>query len=180
MTPSFKPIKPLLQTGTNAASRWFSYIGLGIGVLLLLCAIQMFINIQQLLTKNSIHKNGFDFISLTKKITNETMGQPDKNLFHPAEIKELEKQTFIEGVAPLIANEFHVQLNAVGVLRTDLFLETLENEYIDTVPPSFQWMEGQNNIPVIFPPKTCCLPCPEQSMVTGIPMAVACDIWGRP
>ena len=139
-----------MQTGTNAASRWFSYIGLGIGVLLLLCAIQMFINIQQLLTKNSIHKNGFDFISLTKKITNETMGQPDKNLFHPAEIKELEKQTFIEGVAPLIANEFHVQLNAVGVLRTDLFLETLENEYIDTVPPSFQWIEGQNNIPVII------------------------------
>ena len=109
MTPSFKPIKPLLQTGTNTASRWFSYIGLGIGVLLLLCSIQMFLNIQQLLSKNSVHKNGFDFISVTKKITNETMGQPGKNVFNAAEIEELQAQPYLEGVAPLEANEFHLQ-----------------------------------------------------------------------
>ena len=36
MNLSFKPIQPLLQTGTNTLSRWLSYIGLGIGVLLLL------------------------------------------------------------------------------------------------------------------------------------------------
>ena len=173
-----------MQTGTNAASRWFSYIGLGIGVLLLLCSIQMFINIQQLLTKNSIHKNGFDFISVTKKITNETMGQPDKNVFHAAEIEELKSQPFIAGVAPLIANEFHVQLNAGGILRTDLFLETVENEFIDTLPPSFQWQEGQQNIPVIissdfleaynvFAPGQG-LPQISQATAMGIPVMINC------
>ena len=189
MHPSFKPIKPLLQTGTNAASRWLSYIGLGIGVLLLLCSIQMFINIQQLLTKNSIHKNGFDFISVTKKITNETMGQPDKNVFHQAEIEELRSQPFIAGVAPLIANEFHVQLNAGGILRTDLFLETVEDEYIDTLPPSFQWQEGQQNIPVIissdfleaynvFAPGQG-LPQISQATAMGIPVVINCYGNGR-
>jgi hypothetical protein len=184
VNPSFKPIKPLLQTGTNAASRWFSYIGLGIGVLLLLCSVQMFINIQQLLTKNSIHKNGFDFISVTKKITNETMGQPNKNVFNQAEIEELRSQPFIEGVAPLVANEFHVQLNAGGILKTDLFLETVEDEYIDTLPSSFQWQEGQLNIPVIissdfleaynvFAPGQG-LPQISQATAMGIPVMINC------
>jgi hypothetical protein len=189
VSPSFKPIKPLLQTGTNAASRWFSYIGLGIGILLLLCSIQMFINIQQLLTKNSIHKNGFDFISVTKKVTNETMGQPDRNVFHQAEIEELRSQPFIVGVAPLIANEFHVQLNAGGILRTDLFLETVEDEYIDTLPPSFQWQDGQQNIPVIissdfleaynvFAPGQG-LPQISQATAMGIPVIINCYGNGR-
>jgi hypothetical protein len=149
---SFKPIKPLLHTGTNAASRWFSYIGLGIGVLLLLCSIQMFVNIQGLMGGDTVRKNGFDFISITKKVTNSTMGQPEKNLFTSAEITEINQQPFVDSVAPLIANQFRVQLSAGEILafKTDLFLETLENEFIDTVPPNFNWAEGQGRIPVII------------------------------
>ncbi len=152
MALSFKPVRPLLQTGASAVSRWFSYIGLGIGVLLLLCSAQMYINIQQLLTKSSIRKNGFDFVSITKTITNETMGQPQKNLFQQADIDELNAQPFIDGAAPLVANDFRVQLSAGNMLpfSTDLFLETLENEFIDTIPPSFNWQEGQTTIPIIL------------------------------
>jgi hypothetical protein len=109
----------------------------------------MYINVQQLLTKNSITKGGFDFISVTKKVTNATMGQPAKNLFSNDEIEELKKLPFVEAAAPLIANEFHAQLDAGGILRTDLFLETVENEFIDTIPPSFTWEEGQLFVPVI-------------------------------
>src|SRR5829696_2426000 len=98
MPLSFKPIRPLLQTGTNAASRWFSYIGLGIGVLLLLSSIQMYVNIQQLLGKNNIRKNGYDFISITKAVTNETMGKPEQNLFSEAEITELKSKPFVTDV----------------------------------------------------------------------------------
>ena len=152
MALSFKPIRPLLQTGVSALSRWFSYIGLGIGVLMLLCAVQMYINIQQLLKEGSIRKNGFDFISITKSITNETMSQPQKILFHQADIDEMKAQPFIQGVSPLIANDFRVQLSAGNVLpfSTDLFLETLEDDFIDTLPPSFTWQEGQNNLPIIL------------------------------
>jgi hypothetical protein len=146
---SFKPVKPLLQTSTHLGSRILSYLGLGIGVLLLLCSLQMFLNIQRLLGGNVIRKNGYDYVSITKKVTNETMGNPDKNLFHPNEIAELQKQPFISGVAPLIANEFHVQLSAAGLIKTDLFIETIENEFIDTVPPNFTWQPGQTTLPII-------------------------------
>jgi hypothetical protein len=149
---SFQPIRSLLQTGTKAGSRWFSYIGLGIGVLLLLCSIQMFINIQQLLGGESSRREGYDFISISKTITNETMGQLEKNLFNENDIKEMAGQPFVQGVSPLVANRFRVQLSAGDIIpfSTDMFLESLDNNFIDTVPPNFTWQEGQNFIPIIF------------------------------
>lgn len=145
---SFKPIKPLLQTGTKAASRWFSYIGLGAGVLLLLVSVQMFINLDQLLHKVNTRKNGFDFISISKKINDEN--QSVKSVFSRQEIEELKSKPFVDGVAPLMANEFRVHVEASGIFGTDLFLETLENEFIDTVPNSFQWQPGQIIVPLII------------------------------
>jgi len=149
---SFKPIQPLLQTGTNKASRWFSYIGLGVGVLLLLASVQMFINIQQLMKETTVRKDGFDFISITKQITNETMGQPEKNVFYQKDVEELKGKPFVDDVTPLESNQFRVQLSAGEILpfKTDLFLESLEDEFLDTLPPSFHWQEGQQKVPVII------------------------------
>lgn len=152
MALQFKPIKPLLQTGTNALSRWFSYIGLGIGVLLLLASVQMYINLQNLLKENTIRKGGFDYISITKRVTNETMGKPEKNVFYQKDIEELKAQSFINDVAPLEANQFRVQLSAGEILgfKTDLFLESIEDQFLDTLPSGFRWQEGQRSIPVII------------------------------
>jgi hypothetical protein len=150
VSPSYKTIKPLLLTGTNAISRWFSYIGLGIGVLLLLCSLQMFVNIQQLLKKNSVRKNGFDFVSVTKLITNDNMGQD--NRFDSTDIKDMNAQPFIEDAAPLVPNEFNVIANAGQTIpfSSDVFIEALDQQFIDTVPPTFKWTEGQEMVPVIF------------------------------
>src|SRR5688572_17442476 len=94
---SYKTIQPYLQAEDNRNSRLISYAGLGLGVLLLLCCLQMFVNINQLLKEKSIRKNGFDFISVTKSITNETMGKD--NRFTTADIEELKVQPFISDVS---------------------------------------------------------------------------------
>ncbi len=152
MALSFQPIRPLLQTGTNAASRWFSYVGLGIGVLLLLCSIQMYINIQQLLGGDSPRKDGYDFISISKTITNETMGQLEKNLFTVDDMKELESKPFVEGVSPLLANNFRFQISGGSLIPfvSDFFVESLDDSFIDTVPANFKWQPGDNVIPIII------------------------------
>lgn len=150
MSLSYKTIKPLLLTGSNTASRWFSYIGLAIGMLLLLCSLQMFINIQQLLKKNDIRKNGFDFFSVSKMITNENMGKD--NRFTNADIKELKSQSFIDDAAPLVPNQFKVTAEAGDMIpfSSEIFIESLNNNFIDTVPPTFTWTEGQEVVPIIF------------------------------
>ena len=102
--------------------------------------------------ENTIRKDGFDFVSITKKVTNETMGRPEKNVFYEKDIEELKNKNFITNVAPLEANRFRVQMSAGEILafKTDLFLESIENEFLDTLPANFSWQEGQQKIPVII------------------------------
>ncbi|MEP7229341.1 MAG: hypothetical protein ABI691_03770 [Ginsengibacter sp.] len=150
MPVSYKNIQPLLITGKNTFSKWLGYIGLGIGVLILLVSIQMFINIQQLLKENNPRKNGYDFLSISKTITNDNMGKD--NTFNDSDLAGLEKRPEIEGISPLIANQFRVKATAGDIIpfSTDLFLESLDNDFIDTVPPSFTWQPGQLTVPIIF------------------------------
>jgi len=151
MLLSYKNIEPLIISGKNILSKWLGYFGLGIGVLLLLFSMQMFVNIQQLLKENSPRKSGgYDFISISKTITNDNMGKD--NSFTNADLASLREQPTISGVAPLISNKFRVRATAGDIIpfSTDLFLESINNNYIDTVPPSFTWQPGQITVPIIF------------------------------
>ena len=150
MELSYKKIQPLIISGKNIFSKWLGYFGLGIGVLLLLVSMQMFINIQQLLKENSPRKNGYDFISISKSITNENMGKD--NSFTNEDLNKLKTNSQIEAISPLISNQFRVRATAGDVIpfSTDLFLESIDNNFIDTVPPSFTWQPGQLVVPIIF------------------------------
>jgi hypothetical protein len=149
---SFKPIQSLLQTGTSATSRWLSYAGLGIGVLLLLCSVQMLVNIQQLLKGNIIRKGGFDFISITKKVTFENAGNYETANFDQKEIDELKSHPLVAGAAPLIPTQFQLELIVPGVFSTPttLYLEALDKDFIDTVPANFRWEKEGDTIPLII------------------------------
>jgi len=150
MQLSYKNIEPLIISGKNIFSKWLGYFGLGIGVLLLLVSMQMFINIQQLLKENSPRKSGYDFISISKNITNENMGKD--NSFTNEDLNKLITYPAIEGLSPLISNQFRVRATAGDVIpfSTDLFLESIDKDFIDTVPPSFTWQPGQIVVPIIF------------------------------
>jgi hypothetical protein len=152
MNPSFNPVRSVLKTGTSTASRWLSYAGLGIGVLLLFCSIQMLINIHQLLKGNIIHKNGYDYISITKKITIENIGDIEKTFFNQQDIDELSTKPFINDVAPLLSSQFQLDMvvPAVFAAPTTLYLESLRADFIDTVPPGFQWHKSSDTIPLIL------------------------------
>jgi hypothetical protein len=150
MELSYKKIQPLIISGKNIFSKWLGYFGLGIGVLLLLVSMQMFINIQQLLKENSPRKSGYDFISISKNITNENMGKD--NSFTNEDLNKLKTYPAIEGISPLISNQFRVRATAGDIIpfSTDLFLESIDKDFIDTVPPSFTWQPGQLVVPIIF------------------------------
>jgi hypothetical protein len=150
MTLSYKNIAPFLSAGQNRFSRWLSYTGLGVGVLLLLCCIQMYVNINHLLKDRNPRKNGYDYISVTKLITNDNMAEDHS--FSNAEIAEIKNQKSIDDATPLMANKFLVKATGGSTLpfTTDLFLESIDNSFIDTIPAEFKWQEGQDIVPVIM------------------------------
>ena len=150
MKLSYKDITPFLSAAQNRISRWLSYAGLGVGVLLLLCCIQLYLNINVLLKDKNPKKDGYDYISVTKTITNENMAEDHS--FSPKEIKELREQKNIVDASPLLANKFLVKATGSSKLpfTTDLFLESLSDNFIDSIPDGFSWKEGQNVIPAIM------------------------------
>ena len=146
---TFKTIAPFLNTG-NKSGRLLSYTGLMIGVMLLFCCVQMYINLNALLAGKNPRKDGFDFISVTKEITNDNMGK--QNSFSNADLEDIKKQPFITDVAPLLVNQFKARASAGDLVpfSTDLFFESIQDDFIDTLPPSFKWAVGQADVPVIF------------------------------
>ncbi|MBC7936767.1 MAG: hypothetical protein H7Y86_15555 [Rhizobacter sp.] len=150
MALSFKNIAPFLVIDENKTSRLFSYFGLGIGVLLLLCSVQLYININQLMKERNPKKSNYDFISITKRITDQNMGQDHS--FTAADLQDIKSQRFISDATPLLANKFIVSASGGPALpfTTDIFLEAIDNDFIDTIPPSFKWKEGDNVVPIII------------------------------
>lgn len=150
MKTNYSQIIPFLNPAQNKLSRGFSFFGLCLGVILLLCSVQMFININELIQSKSPRKDGFDFISVTKTVTNENMG--NDNRFSIADVKELTDQPFITEAAPLLSNQFRVKASAGNIIpfSTDLFLESIQNNFLDTLPPGFTWQAGQQDLPIIF------------------------------
>jgi len=131
-------------------SKWFGYVGLSIGVLLLLCCIQMYININSLLKNKNPKKDGFDYLPITKMITDENV--PNSHSFTDADIAEIKKQPFIDDAAPFISNGFVIKATGGTTLpfTSDVFLEAINEKFIDTLPPPFTWKEGDNIVPVII------------------------------
>ena len=150
MKLSYKHIQHLLVSGKNTLSKWLGYVGLGAGVLLLLISIQLFINIQQLLQEEAPRKDGYDFISISKVITNDNMGKD--NRFSDADLQALQRLPMTADISPLLSNQYRVRATAGDIIpfSTDLFLESLDNDFIDTVPPSFTWKPGDLTVPIIF------------------------------
>lgn len=150
MKINYKHIVSFLESGNNKASRITGFVGLLIGCTLLLCSLQMYLNINELVKPKQQKKNGYDFISVTKSITNENMGKD--NRFTKDDIELIKKQTFVTGAAPLQGNQFRAKASAGDVIpfSTELFLESIQDDFLDTLPASFTWEPGQQTVPIIF------------------------------
>ncbi len=146
----YKDISFLINQGKKGYWNFAGYLGLGVGVFLLLVSLQMFININSLLKGSHPKKNGFDFISVTKQITNDNMGKD--NTFTQSEIADFKKIPQVTELAPVLSNQFRVTANAGNVIpfSTDLFLESIDRQFLDTLPANFTWQPGQQIVPVIF------------------------------
>lgn len=72
--------------------------------------------------------------------------------FSVAELADVKEQKFVEDATPLLASKFSVSASGGSMLpfTTDIFLEAISNDFIDTLPPSFVWKEGQPIVPIII------------------------------
>ena len=76
----------------------------------------------------------------------------DSHTFSQADIDNFRKQPFIDDVGAFLGNAFMVKANGGSTLpfTADIFLEAVDDKFIDTLPPTFDWAPGSNVLPVII------------------------------
>jgi len=165
-------------------------IGLTIAMLLILSAVQIQVNYNELLYGKSNQDSIANFLVVAKVIN----GNKRENVLTTAEVEKLRKQPFIEKVGLLTASRFKVSAQSPSdrfPFYTDMFFESVPNEFIDVRSDDWKWEAGSTTIPLIIPNQFLDLynfgfaPSQNlmqltQSMVMALPIVLNVTFQGQP
>ena len=82
-------LKKIIHTGVGRGRFWMASVGLGIAMLLILVALQVHTNFNELLYGRRNQNERADYLVVNKKITNDMMGRPELTAFRPEELKDI-------------------------------------------------------------------------------------------
>lgn len=146
-------LRKTIRGGVGKARFIMASIGLVVAIVLLLSAIQAYIDFRQLLYGNQ-QGDGAAFLVINKMITNQNMTQKQALQFSQVEIDEIKKQEFIEAVDPVQASTFKVNAQSPSgrlPFSTDLFFEAVDTNFLDIKANEWKWQQGQEDIPIVMP-----------------------------
>jgi len=145
--------------GTHQASQLtLAILGSLIGLLLVMTACSAFFDFKKLIEPTAGESINSQYLVLNKKVSVfNSLGLAGSS-FREAELEEIRKQPSVIKAAAFIPNRFeavaYLELSAGGMngaLRTDIFLESVADDFIDISPEDWQWEEGMESVPVIIP-----------------------------
>lgn len=144
-------LKKLIRTGTHRGRNTMAVTGLFVAMLLILSAVQIQSNYQQILYSKTSQDSIADFLVINKTITNQNIGDATLS---DAEINDLKKQSFVERIGQLTPSRFRVGVQSISKqipFYSDFFFESVPNEFLDVNTPDWKWDETSNYIPMIIP-----------------------------
>ena len=98
---------------------------------------------------------GPNTIIVQKKVTNSSSLNLSKTDFSARELMKIEKEPFIVEVQPVISNNFDVSFETsdplVPYFRTDVFIQTVDQRFLDVKTVQWHWSEGDEFVPMIMP-----------------------------
>jgi len=123
-------------------------IGTAIGLVLVLGAVQLYIDVHHLLRQDS----GADprYVQINKRVgLLNTLSGP--STFSEKEIEEILDKPFVQSVGVLTANDFHVSAASPNLgFYTELFFESVPDPFLDVREPRFRWEEGDRELPILL------------------------------
>jgi len=126
-----------------------------IGFYILILANVLYFDFAKNFTKDStIWKS--NYIVLNKKISTLGTLTGNKPTFDDNEIENIKKQLFVEEIGTFESSKFPVKLQIGGVagirgFSTDLFFESVPEQFIDIDNSQWKWNQGDQIIPIIIP-----------------------------
>lgn len=143
-------LQKIIRSGIGRSKYIMASVGLAVALLLILSAVQIQVNYNELLFGQSNQDSIANFLVVNKKID----GNRSDNSMSAEEMKDLKAQPFIETVGQLTASRFKVTAQSPSdnfPFYTDLFFESVPDEFIDVETKDWQWQSSSTIIPVIIP-----------------------------
>lgn len=98
---------------------------------------------------------GPNTIIVQKQVTTSSTLNLTKTDFSVAEIEQLKKEKFILDVKPVISNNFDVLFATADPLvpkfSSDVFIQTVDKDFLDVKSSEWHWKEGDTVVPIILP-----------------------------
>ena len=145
-----------LQAKTLVFSQIFGYLlTLIFGVSILLLTTQIYFDIKPLLTQQTdVFKDKSAIIS--KEISVFKSLKKDRIYFTENELNDLKNQSFIKSISTFNTASFEIKAHTrqstdVPVFYTDLFFESIPDQFLDVESEDWKWDENLNFIPIIIP-----------------------------
>lgn len=184
-------LKKLIRSGSGRTRFILAVVGLSIALLLILAAVQLQANYNELLHSKTNQDSIANFLVINKAVTDKTVGATSLSA---EEIEDLRKQPFVDAIGILTPSRFKVAAQSVSdkvPFYSDIFFESVPDDFIDVQSEDWKWDETSQFIPMIVPNQfldmynfgfatSQDLPQLTQELVKNLPIEIRIkDLFGR-
>jgi hypothetical protein len=144
-------LRKLIRTGMGRSRFALGFVGLTVGMLLILAAVQIQANYNDLLNSKSNQDSVANFLVLNKQLTDRNLGATD---LKDTDISGLKAQSFVESVGLLTPSRFKASIQSSSdrfPFFTDIAFESVPKDFIDVNSKDWKWEEGTALVPIIAP-----------------------------
>jgi len=144
-------LKKLIRAGAGRKRFFMAVAGLSVAMLLILAAVQIQANYNDLLNSKTNRDSIANFLVLNKIINDKNLGA---TALTDNEIDDLKKQPFTESVGLLTPSRFKASIQSYSdrfPFFTDIAFETVPNDFIDVTSKDWKWDETARFVPIIAP-----------------------------
>lgn len=149
-----KILRGLLRSASGRSRLYLAWGSLFAGTALLFAAVLLWWNFNLLLQGRAGQESlGSSFLAVSKQITEEHMGQPERTIFSSEEIQALRELPGVRQVEAITQGRFPAAIRLRGRLdfSSDIFLSSVPDDFIDQKPPGWYWLEKSREVPLILP-----------------------------
>lgn len=143
-------LKKLITTGAGRTRFVMAIIGLSVAMILILSAVQLQANYNDLLHSKTNQDSVANFLVIHKPVTGKSM---DGATLSQQDVDDIKKQPFAQAVGVLTPSRFKVSASGGNTIPfyTEMFFESVPDEFIDVKSTDWNWGETSQFIPMVVP-----------------------------
>lgn len=146
-------LNKLLYKNQDKKQLIIAIVGAFMGITFLVTSVHYLIKVNEFGKGSDIL--GPNTIIVQKKVTNSSSLNMTKTDFSDREIEKIKAEKFIQDVKPVISNNFDISFETADPMvprfRTDVFIQTVDQNFLDVKSTKWHWKEGDEFVPIIMP-----------------------------